>query len=1307
MITVNCYLVGPASADIFHSLVALIRGCPQGDEKTITAINPQFVLPSSSDATDSPLHTQSQPQSQSSSSSTSTVSGLEPPPMQLQKPNLEPGIFCEGVGSVMFHHWGAETMAAAYEDSENSVVAAAIPARSSLPGPQLRILDKEAGLFPSRSLVLLSFNEDLIFNRGEPFPSFTPLVVAFNISAAKLLKHCDNSERSLKALISFVSHMGCTPTQNHTGPPYFLTHPRVAPFQQEGAVGISQMDPSTVRSMLQLAHGTSCTTVQEKALRAWVKARNWTAVKELLFSCNMCNSAIPLGKQSLDCIPPQLEGISCDTLDISGNEINDIPEWLLRARVSTVTLDKNPLKGVPQCCLRGRESYEVWNVIKLFLLFGEVPIKAPVNNRIIVVGGPQKMKAAFLRALVENKSKVTGKPNKESEGQGLIQEYKPFKLWKRSSIFTWTAWDLGGKNTDWNSFYPCLFFSDSIFMLVFDASLDSVRADPKQHLALPKLHFWLNHINSCHMSKRTRVGYNLALKPKVVVVGFYKDSSRKNASFLKGLFPAITSHWEANINFCGFFAVNLADGSGYTFRREYPDGQFRPSIISLDVVDAFERNASSPMYVPPGWVKLQGLLGTVKNPALTWPQLVRLAHKCGVGRITAKRSKIKQEEELERCFDWLSDMGSIFHFRHSLFGQSGSQGMAAGNNQIVILQPSWFNEVMTSTFAKSVNIAPTGSGFFTTFQRTTKSDLELYKNLGMLMKIHEKPQASFFLLPDPTPNLPSIFSNLGTTEKANIVKTHGCLLYFGFFPVEAFADVLSSLCNVPGVVPSSFWRNGILVSRTASDEGATTFHLLMNRVVDKVTQDTKVEVVMRTICLEGKKITWKDSLMTVALNLLHSKAQSSINSLAVTPLFLCPRCLTESLSSTPEWGVRSSIDSGIHSYFSHKELMETVMTSGARNVTCLKHPHELVPGEVAPEDLFQPLTVLKSSTVKKVKETVLRSGCILDRNIDEPNQVVNVMAELLPEANMLRNVQNNPNVTQFFGVGVRGATLLGMSEDLPPLKLAPHLVPRTGSPKQVRSLAELLEVLCVDPENQGTLNDVLPMRLREKILGNVAQGLYNLHKHCPTFIHGDIHVGNVLITSLDAEGQGPWAKIAHRVISAGSTAGPTEPISTAANVESTIRNKSPEAVRGNTLPSTQGDVWDFGILVHNVVAPLSFVDLKSTSSSRSQPAPIIQGKTITALEGGHFRVERFQVGHALASGCFVVDCGTAPSAKVTATCSAKSTPAETESNEKSTAAAEMPLWARQIISCCLVADPSQRPSMASIIRFQGYLTSAN
>ncbi|KAH3762706.1 hypothetical protein Pelo_5437 [Pelomyxa schiedti] len=149
-----------------------------------------------------------------------------------------------------------------------------------------------------------------------------------------------------------------------------------------------------------------------------------------------------------------------------------------------------------------------------------------------------------------------------------------------------------------------------------------------------------------------------------------------------------------------------------------------------------------------------------------------------------------------------------------------------------------------------------------------------------------------------------------------------------------------------------------------------------------------------------------------------------------------------------------------------------------------------------------------------------------------------------------------------------------------------------------------------------------------------------------------------------------------RVIPVGSAAGPAAPApaSTGTNVETTIRNKSPEAVRGNTLPSAQGDVWDFGILVHNVVAPLSFIDLKSKSSPRSQPAPIIQSNTITALEGGHLRVERFQVGHALASGCFVVDCGTVPSGKVTAPRSAKSTSAETESCEKATAV-EMPLWA--------------------------------
>ncbi|KAH3762708.1 hypothetical protein Pelo_5439 [Pelomyxa schiedti] len=347
----------------------------------------------------------------------------------------------------------------------------------------------------------------------------------------------------------------------------------------------------------------------------------------------------------------------------------------------------------------------------------------------------------------------------------------------------------------------------------------------------------------------------------------------------------------------------------------------------------------------------------------------------------------------------------------------------------------------------------------------------------------------------------------------------------------------------------------------------------MNRVVDKVTQDTKVEVAIRTICLEGKKINWKDSLMTVALNLLHSKAQSSINSLTVTPLFLCPRCWTESLSSTPEWGARSSIDSGIHSYFSLKELMETVMTSGTRKVTCLKHvTPALVPAEVAPEDLFQPLAVLKSSTtMKKVQETVLRSDCILDRNSNEPNQVVNSMAELLPEANMLRNVQNNPNVTQFFGVGVRGATLLGMKQQVR-TKFAPW--PNCS-------------------------------KLREKILGNVAQGLFSLHEHCPTFIHGDIHVGNVLITSLNAEGQGPWAKIAHRVIPAGSAAGPAAPApaSTGFNVETIIRTQNPEAVRGNTLPSAQGDVWDFGMSSQSFfffLSPGKPGHSRKTRNSRSQ-----------------------------------------------------------------------------------------------------------
>ncbi|KAH3723156.1 hypothetical protein Pelo_18142 [Pelomyxa schiedti] len=200
---------------------------------------------------------------------------------------------------------------------------------------------------------------------------------------------------------------------------------------------------------------------------------------------------------------------------------------------------------------------------------------------------------------------------------------------------------------------------------------------------------------------------------------------------------------------------------------------------------------------------------------------------------------------------------------------------------------------------------------------------------------------------------------------------------------------------------------------------------------------------------------------------------------------------------------------------------------------------------------------------------------------------------------------------------------------------------------------------------------------------------------------------------------------------------------------------SPEAIsQGNTLPTTHGDVWNFGILVHNVVAPLSFINIKSTTTS-SFPKRNNAGKpgktstTIPAstcyatsttqrtsgfksvslreksfaasssatretvpelleLESGgggrgynYIEVERFQVARALAGGEFVVDSDTLTTA--TASITSTTGASQGEQQQPHRVVVPLPLWARQVVSCCLVADPSLRPPINTLLRIWDHI----
>ncbi|KAH3732411.1 hypothetical protein Pelo_16756 [Pelomyxa schiedti] len=1200
------------------------------------------------------------------------------------------------------------------------------------------------------------------------------ICVAFGLHAKKLFMRSDYSQESLKEFITaIVEAKKKTPQgwqQICSAEPNPLTFD-VTPFPCAGAIDIVYMSSSSARSMLQFWAQDPRKLLEQLAIREWFAAGNWPAIKEFVHSNAAENVEIDFAGSSLKKVPHQLEGISCATLNLEDNHINEIPEWVLHVKAQ-VDISKNFLISLPKW-LQRRPS----QTIRHFLLFGEIPAEpAPTTNRIVLVGGPCCIRVGLLKCLMGNKQKTPVKPLKTTSP--VIQVHKPFKLGNVAA--TWTAWDLGGETDAWHPFYQCFFLSNSIFILLFAASAVSFGSGDTHYLALPKLNFWLTQICSCHSHKSYRRWFQSDPKTKVILVASYNDPTLTEASFLEGLFSAVTNRWATKINFGEtYFAVNPAVGEGFIFDKSSPKGRFHADIISRISI-SLDSWSNIPICVPRSWVLLREHIGIVNRKTLKWSQLVRLACDCGVGRVTGKRNLFEQQRELNLCFEWLSDIGSIFHFKHSIFPASEKRNQGTWNNleELVVLQPSWFNDILTSiaqTFSRSVATTLPSSSFETIRPNTVGLAPEAFSvllKLGMMMNIDSEPRMSFFVLPHTTPNHFTTLRNIRTENSKVLVS--GCIVQFGFLPEETFTRVMSSLCNIPGVHMKYFWRDGIVVSKRSNDQTQTSY-MLVNRVLGEIKfkgcpkcgnpiakernssnihmacqnsaggcgyefcwlcrepwsrhgkatggnhcchrysasdvrkedmeQFPAVEVIMKTASQVEKPISWKNNLMNTAVNLLYS-AQSTLQTPEERLLFLCPECLAQYLSSvsvSEESRTIRPITEKL-SYFSSKQIVDAVSRKSIF-LECSRK-HIVSPAKVASNlfslgfsDVIRTDEGNTSNTIT-IGPTDLgdgKAGTVQVIPMVDPNCPTGSPELLIAEVNKLSPAKDHPCVATFFGVALRGTALMGLREYLPPLNITPH-----GSPCQVLSLSDLLKAL--HQHGNEALDQVLPQNLREKIMKNIAQGLNHLHRHIPPIVHGDVHIRNVLLISLDPAGPGPWAKISHKILTAASATAELAPSGIIL---------SPEAILGNTPPGTHTDAWNFGLLVHSVVAPLSLVHLKSTS-----PPHITSKKTVPARnryhsrtkanhttstaamsdtarrtppqstafnspgdsgpEGteGHRRVDVFQVGYALASGAFIVD--------------------------TDYYWATMPRWVAPTIGFCLDPSPLTRISMGALENMWGF-----
>ncbi|KAH3757798.1 hypothetical protein Pelo_10350 [Pelomyxa schiedti] len=334
------------------------------------------------------------------------------------------------------------------EDAPNKRGARSVVVVAMVRSPDIRLPDDVAedlrtvygaGFSDNRNLLLV----DCGICYGRKMKS-AALGMALEVYAYKLMQwSTEHNLASLELLISLILETarvpGYVPRIDYNGmAPEFGT-----------ALDITEMTPSAVQGVLQyLSTDTSgAGSIANVALRRWVQVKNWPAVTELILAQAVGDKTVNLSQLSLEAVPEQLTGITCRKLDLRGNSITHLPQWLLHADVDTILLG---YECIPPP-LRGKS----WNVVKHCMLFGEEPT-FPNSHKLIIIGDNTILQAEFLKCLMDNRHKFKMKNTLKSCAPPVISTHLPFKTSKKS-LRTWTAWNLSV------SLFP-LMFSNTSFL---------------------------------------------------------------------------------------------------------------------------------------------------------------------------------------------------------------------------------------------------------------------------------------------------------------------------------------------------------------------------------------------------------------------------------------------------------------------------------------------------------------------------------------------------------------------------------------------------------------------------------------------------------------------------------------------------------------------------------------------------------------------------------------------------------------------------------------------------------------------------
>ncbi|KAH3762063.1 leucinerich repeat kinase [Pelomyxa schiedti] len=313
------------------------------------------------------------------------------------------------------------------------------------------------------------------------------------------------------------------------------------------------------------------------------------------------------------------------------------------------------------------------------------------------------------------------------------------------------------------------------------------------------------------------------------------------------------------------------------------------------------------------------------------------------------------------------------------------------------------------------------------------------------------------------------------------------------------------------------------------------------------------------------------------------------------------------------------------------------------------------------------------------------------------------LSEFMYEASVMQSLPPHVNLVRFFGVCPKPKLRLVMELCLPvsPISSSPagsnytwvNFLTEFGGPRKpdVTCLLALVEQAAESRitkrsgdamqlgkfelsqlemwEKREFVAQVLPMKLQKRIFADILKGLNHLHSQNPPLVHRDLHAGNIFICSLDADGAGPWAKIADFGLAECLFSGETE------GARNEIHVFPPEVLKG-VRSDSKADIWSFGMIAN------MFLDLFSSPFDH-----LLSDPNYTKLVKGGFVLNQIKVRVALIEGTV---------SPMPATPQILSPPDATNIRRSASSSSnnngESWDWAIQMITSCWRFTPSDRPS---------------